>query len=125
MLQQPAFDYFCKELVEDGQNGGQSMHSIYKSEIAHFHGVKSGALQAAVRKSLIGDGNGDVSLTLRALENYPNTGDLQGRLAQRVPLNGRKGLVDFGIGHLPPGLYTASLVLAGHRLATTKLSIVR
>ncbi|MFZ1693128.1 MAG: right-handed parallel beta-helix repeat-containing protein [Flavobacteriales bacterium] len=87
LLQQSTIDPFYKELVEDGQNGGQSMHSIYKSEIAHFHGVKSGALQAAVRKSLIGDGNGDVSLTLRALEDYPITGGEQGRFALLLATN--------------------------------------
>jgi hypothetical protein len=79
LLHQSDIDPFYKELVEDGQNGGQSMHSIYKSEIAHFHGVKSGALQAAVRKSLLSGNTSDAALTLQALQDYPITGGEQVR----------------------------------------------
>jgi hypothetical protein len=74
MLHRSDIGAFYKELVEDGQNGGVSMHSIYKSEIAHFEAEKSSALQAMVRKSLSSGSSADLQVALDALEDYPAEG---------------------------------------------------
>lgn len=74
LLKQSDLPPFYKELVEDGQNGGTSMHSIYKSEIAHFNGVKSGALQAMVRKALRSGESNTLAMAAQALADYPTAG---------------------------------------------------
>jgi hypothetical protein len=53
------------------------MHSIYKSDIAHFYGTKAGAMQAMVRKSLLSGDANDATLTLQTLDTYPTKGAAQ------------------------------------------------
>lgn len=74
LLKESDLPPFYKELVEDGQNGGTSMHSIYKSEIAHLNGVKSGALQAMVRKALRSGESNTLAMAAQALADYPTAG---------------------------------------------------
>jgi hypothetical protein len=72
---------FYKDLVKNGQNGGISMHSIYKSEIAHFYGQKATALQAMLRKSMTSTDPTARALTKQALDDYPTTGADAAKLA--------------------------------------------
>lgn len=77
LLEHSDIGTFYKELVEDGQNGGVSMHSIYKSEIAHFESAKSSALQAMVRKSLGSALPADLQRAFNALEAFPTVGMIE------------------------------------------------
>lgn len=87
MLDNSTLDPFYKELVEDGQNGGVSMHSIYQSEVAHFNARKTQALQAMVRKSLLSTDPADRAATLAALDQYPGTSNDGAKLALHFATN--------------------------------------
>ncbi len=54
MMEESKLTSFYKGLVEDGQNGGVSMHSIYQSEIDHFYAQKSRSLFGATSSVLFG-----------------------------------------------------------------------
>ncbi|MBS1945473.1 MAG: hypothetical protein JST98_09825, partial [Bacteroidetes bacterium] len=70
MMEESDLTPFYKDLVTDGQTGGVSMHSIYKSEIAHFYAEKATALQAMVRKSLLSGSGTDRGQAKEALNNH-------------------------------------------------------
>ena len=70
MMDQYDIDEFYRQLVRDNQDGSISMHSIYKSEIAHFYSVKAVALQDILRKSLNGSSQ-DRALAQQSLQDNP------------------------------------------------------
>ena len=51
--------------------------------------------------------------------------DAQGCLVRSMPLNGRRGLLETSASDLREGIYAVRLVLDGHTLATTKLTVMR
>jgi len=53
MMQRAELAPFYQELVRNNQNG-ISMHSIYKSELAHFYGKKAKAITGATTNVLLG-----------------------------------------------------------------------
>ncbi len=61
---------FYQDLVRNGQNGGVSIHSIYKSELAHFYAEKSTALQAMLRKSVLSADPAVRALASQALDDH-------------------------------------------------------
>ena len=60
-------DEFYRQLVRDNQNGGISMHSIYRSEITHFQSVKAAALQDMVHKVIASQDTLDIQGALSTL----------------------------------------------------------
>ena len=67
MMDEHDIDEFYRQLVRDNQNGGISMHSIYRSEIAHFQSVKSAALQDMVHKVIASQDTLDIQGALSTL----------------------------------------------------------
>ncbi len=53
MMERAELAPFYQDLVRNNQNG-VSMHSIYKSELAHFYGTKAKAITGATSKVLLG-----------------------------------------------------------------------
>ena len=53
LMEQYPLAPFYQDLVRNNQNG-ISMHSIYKSELAHFYGTKAKAITGATSKVLLG-----------------------------------------------------------------------
>lgn len=86
MLDTSAVEPFYKELVEDGQGGGISMHSLYKGELARFYGQKADALSSAVAQVLLGRERTSAAAVLAALEEYPTASKARNQLAIRLAL---------------------------------------
>lgn len=72
---------FYKELVEDGQNGGMSMHTLYKSDIEQFYARKAELLSHAIGRFLHGEEWVNTADLLPALDSLPTVSGEERKLA--------------------------------------------
>ena len=67
MLDRHPVEPFYKELVEDAQNGGVSMHQTFLSEMAHFRSQLARSSYGATSKVILGVNNAERAAVLNAL----------------------------------------------------------
>lgn len=84
LMEQYSLTPFYKQLVRDNQDGSISMHTLFKSDIAHFYSEKATATQAMVRKSLLSGSSSDMALTLATLNAYPTLNMEAAKLAMHL-----------------------------------------
>ena len=84
MMNESNLTDFYKELVENGQNGGVSMHSIYQSEIDHLYTEKSRSICGATANVLFGQAT---RINANSILNSLNTIDLKTAASLRMALH--------------------------------------
>ncbi len=77
---------FYKELVLNGQNGGMSMHTLYRTDMEHFYSRKADLLTHALGRVLHGEEPGAAAALLAALDSLPTVSGAQRKLALQLAL---------------------------------------
>jgi len=86
MLDTLDIEPFYRELVEGGQNGEMSMHTLYQSDIEQFYGRKAELVTHAMGQVLHGMERDKASTLLAALDSLPTVSGAQRKLALQMAI---------------------------------------